>query len=70
MSKQTATIENAQVVGNRLFGQVYNHPTLPDGADIQTSSIKSQDSMTVETKNTIYTVKSWYNTTTGVDLNV
>jgi len=72
-TKQTATIENAQIINNRLFGTVYGHPTIADGAEIATSPVVDVhiNRDIVETNNTIYTVKSWNTApTTGVDINV
>lgn len=54
--KQKARLENWHVINGILFGTVYGHPLLPDGAFIQTSglAIISDDKKSAETLNTIY----------------
>lgn len=55
--KPTARIENWCVGDNdRLFGQVYDHPSFPDGTEVVTSRVVEWDSTRkrATTKNTNY----------------
>lgn len=58
-NKPKYEIENAWVAGGCLWGSIKDHPNCTNGGTHATSKIVSQTGDTVETRNSIYTVKSW-----------
>ena len=54
--KHTASIRVIEDLGEKLYGEVFDHPNFGDGEKIMTSRIVNRDGDKVETWNRVYTV--------------
>lgn len=58
--KPIVSIQDAIIIGSRMYGYPVNHPNMPvNGKQVVTSPILKVDGDRVETENSIYNVLNW-----------